>query len=223
MSQKKLTLSTKGVFTIRVIVKDSLGNTVDKQMDYSVGIQNNSYISKEYVCPGNIIYMYGRGYSGVEGGITIAYYYKLSTKNTWNMISDGFEAVGMKTLILYKTGTYDLRIVIKDSAGNIADKQFKVVVDDTPLVNTSRISSTALNAGQTVKLFGSATGAAGTAKYYYQYKPSHKTNWTNLSNGYVTDTEFSHTVSKAGSFDYRVTVSDQRGKTSEKKFTVVFS
>ena len=222
-TSKTLAMRKNGVYNVRVIVKDSLGNTVDKQMDYSVGIQNNSYISKEYVCPGNIIYMYGRGYSGVEGGITFAYYYKLSTKNTWNMISDGFEAVGMKTLILSKTGTYDLRIVIKDSAGNIADKQFKVVVDDTPLVNVSTINSTSLNAGQTVKLYGAATGAAGTAKYYYQYKPSYKTNWTNLSNGYVTDTEFSHTVSKAGSFDYRVTVSDQRGKTSEKKFTVVFS
>ena len=54
------------------------------------------------------------------------YCYKLSTKASWNRITDSFVSDTSKFLKLGKAGEYDVKVIAKDSNGAASEKTFNV-------------------------------------------------------------------------------------------------
>ena len=88
-------------------------------------LENTSSVDNEAVPAGSKVTITGSAKGG-SPDYTYAYFYKLSTKNSWNKISDGFVSDTSQTLKLGKPGEFELRVIVKDSDGRTDEKRFVV-------------------------------------------------------------------------------------------------
>ena len=220
-TSQTLKLGKVGDYDIKVIVKDSDGCTIEKLLKVTaIGpVVNNSTLSEDETFIGSDVSINAAA-TGGSGEYTYAYFYKLSTKNSWNKLSDGFVSDTSMSLKQGKVGEYDVRVIAKDSAGKTKDKVMKLTVKKL-LENTTTISDDEIALKSWVYIAASAEGISGEYTFAYLYKMSSKNTWNKLSDGFVSDTSMSLKLGKAGDFDIRVIAKDGDGRTDEKRFVVM--
>ena len=88
---------------------------------------NNTVLSADAVSKGETVQIDASAAGGLAP-YTYAYFYKLSTKGSWNKLSDGYISDTSSSVKLGKVGTYNIKVITKDSAGTKAEKIFTVDV-----------------------------------------------------------------------------------------------
>ena len=132
-----------GEYDIKVIAKDSKGKTSEKTFKLTVSdppLVNRTKISATTIYQGGSVTITPTA-TGGKAPYTFTYYYKLTTKNSWNKFTGN-------TLKMGKTGAYDLRTVATDSTGATSEKKFIIKVKPAPaLENTSTVSASSMKTG----------------------------------------------------------------------------
>lgn len=213
-------------YDIKVVVKDAKDNTAEKLFKLTVtpppALENTS--TTESVLVVNTALKITGSASGGTAPYTYAYYYKRSVNDKWIAIGTEFTTKTSASFTPKATADYDVKVVVKDSAGTTADKVFAVnVVSSIPLTNDSIISASEVNVNKAVKLTGKASGGTSPYTYAFYYKRSVNTTWKTIGTAYGTATTATLKPTAAASYDIKICVKDSTGKIEEKLFTVTAS
>ena len=208
-------------YDVCVKVKDSTGTEVKKFFTVTVSgsneLTNNSTISAESITLGNTITVKG----AAAGGTTpykYAVYYKASSASTWTE-KQSFSANASVSIKFAGTGTKDVCVKVRDSAGTVVKKYFTVKVTNAELANTSTLSATSIALGNTITVNASATGGTTPYKYAVYYKASSASTWTTKQN-FSANSSVSIKFAGTGTKDVCVKVRDNAGTVVKKYFTV---
>ena len=184
-------------------------------------LTNTSWVNAEKVQIGDDIRVTG-GAEGGSGGYTYAYYFKRSVNTKWNKIGTEFGTASYAITIPKAATDYDMKVVVKDSEGNTAEKIFKVTaVESLPLTNISLINTpAAISTGKTVTLAGRYVGGTKPVKYEFYFKRSANTKWNKLSYGNEKQTYAKFTPTKAAEYDLKAVAIDKDGTKSEKIYNI---
>ena len=221
------TLNKEGVYTAKVIAKDSAGTTVSKifsveAMDLGTdSLTNNSSVSSTNVTAGTKVTITGKA-SGGTTPYKYAYYYKRSTNTKWNVLGTEFGTATSAYFTPTAAADYDVKVDVKDNAGTVVSKQFTVKVsgDTSALTNKSTIIATKAQIGDDVRVTGAAAGGSGSYTYAFYFKRSANSKWNKIGTEFGTKTYAVMIPTAAADYDMKVIVKDSKGATAEKKFTV---
>jgi len=210
-------------YDIRVKVKDKVGTVVNKDFTVKVtgstALTNKSTISATKIGIGSNVVVTGAA-SGGTSPYQYAAYYKKASSTTYTKLRD--YSTNTKITVTPKASTtYDIRVKVKDKKGTVSNKDFTVIVTNTPteLTNKSTISATKISLGKSVTVTGAASG--GTTPYYYcaYYKKASSAEYTQVC-GYSKTTKIIVTPKAATTYNIRVKVKDGKGTVVRKDFTV---
>lgn len=214
----RFTPKSTGVYNLCIKVKDSKGTVVKKFIDVTVksALVNNSTVSSSRIAMGASLTVTGAA-SGGSGGYQYAIYYKRTSVSSYTLGRS--YAASTKMVITPKhSGDYNVRVKLKDSNGKIVNKDFIINVGPA-LSNTSKISSTSIYRGNSVKLTCSATGGKSPYVYAVFYKKVSSSTWTK-ARGYESGTTVTVTPKYADKYVVRVKAKDSADKIVNKDFTV---
>ena len=204
-----------GTYTIRTYVNDSTGAAARKDFTVTVtgGFANNTTISSTSVTVGNSVTVTGAA-SGGSGSYSYEFYSKKSTATKFTKFGSSATATFKPT----SSGTYTIRVYAKDTAGNVAGKDFTVTATGG-FANNTTVSSTSIALGSSVTVTGVATGGSGTYTYEFYSKKSTATKFVKF--GSSASATFKPTA--AGTYTIRTYVKDTAGNVAAKDFTITVS
>ena len=196
-------------YTISVKAKDESGTVKEKKFTVAVNkvLANNSTVAADTVTLNEFVVINGQS-TGGSGEKTYKYEYKLSSSDEWTVLSD----FSNNASFLFKpseTGTYDIRVTVKDAKGTSSEKLLSVNVADI-LTNTSTLSAGTIVLGKSVTVTGSAAGGKGDYQYAYMYKKFSQKNWTQIAD-YSTNNSVQITPKGYGDYQVCVKVKDSNG------------
>ena len=182
---------------------------------------NNSEISASEITKGDTVTLT----SSAQGGTvpyTYAYYSKLSSASEWQLIGSEFFSKANETFTPQTAGVYDIRITIKDSDEQTADKTFSLKVNEpvAALVNKSTVVSEKAQIGDDVRLTGAAEGGTGSYRYAYYFKRSVNSKWSKIGTEFGTSTHATLVPLAAADYDLKVIIKDSKGTRAQKIFKV---
>ena len=177
---------------------------------------NKSTVSASTVVTGNSVKITGSAQGG-SGSYKYAVYYMNNADKKWIKVQDYKSSVTEQAAFKTK-GTYTLRVKVKDSVGNITNKDFKITVNDK-LTNTSKISAATIDLGKTVTVTASAAGGTSPYKYAFYYKDMNASSWTTKQD-FSTNSVSTLKFSKAGTYNICIKIKDSKGTVAKKYFTV---
>ena len=187
-----------------VKISKSISVTVEEGEEQpETELVNECSINSSYVTTGTRTRMFGAA-SGGSGEYTYAYYYKKTTAKYWKTLGTeyGTDTLAVVTLSI---GDFDIRISVKDSKGNVADKTFKVNVSDgksAAFENNSTISTTGTKSEVRVFFYGAASDS--TCRYAYYYKRTTARAWTVLGTEFGTQKTVAFTPKSEGEFNVKI-------------------
>ena len=214
-----------GTYDVRIIVKDGSGTTAAKTTTVTVNdentLVNNSWINAEKVQIGDDIRVTGVAEGG-SGGYKYAFYFKRRANSKWNKIGEEFGTKTYGITVPKAAADYDMKVVVKDSKGNTAQKIFRVtVVESLPLTNISLINTpTDISVGKTVTIAGRQVGGAKPFTYEFYFKRSTNSKWNKLSYGSEKKTYAKFTPTTAAQYDLKAVVIDSEGTKAEKTYKI---
>ena len=214
----KIKPKSSGKYDVLIKVKDKAGNLAKKTFTLTVNtaVVNNSRLSATTVAYGNTVTVTGAA-SGGNGSYQYAIYYKKATASSYSRARD-YSTTATFTFKPAAAVNYNIKVRVKDSLNQLADKEFTLTVTGG-LKNNSAVSATSVKAGSTVTVRCSASGGTTPYQYAVYYKRSTATAFSRVSD-YSTAT--TATVKLAGKYTYqiRVKVKDASGNVVSKDFTV---
>ena len=216
-----ITPAGTGAYDIRVNVKDALGNVVSQNLTVTVfnTLKNTSKLSATTVTTDKTVTVTCSSTGGLGTKQYKVTYYDPDTKK-WVTVKN-YSTANTATLNIGKTGFFTVRTTVKDEAGTEAVKDITLNIYGV-LTNTSTISTTTAKLGDTVTVYGSATGAKGAVRYEYTYYNSKTKTWYTAKD-YSTDTSAAIKISLPGKYTVRVRCKDTRNTATKKDFTVTVS
>ncbi len=119
-------------YDIKVIVKDSEGTTSEKLFTVKavkeLELTNVSVVGRTSINLGTAIPMVGKAVGGKGEPYTYSFYFKRSANTNWKLLGEKFQTTASARFKPTATGTYDIRIDVKDSSGTIVKKFFTATV-----------------------------------------------------------------------------------------------
>ena len=198
----------------------NLGYYTSSGYQYTVkpaeALTNNSTLSSTSITLGNSITINGKA-SGGTSPYTYKFESKHSTSSNYHVIKD-FSSTATTSWQPGKTGTYTIRITVKDKAGKTASKTFTLTVK-SELQNNSKLSATSIKLGSSVKVTGSATGGTAPYTYSYYYRKTTTPSWTAKAEN-TTSTSVTITPGAATSYEIKVVVKDSTGNSSTRIYSL---
>jgi len=207
--------------TANITVRTSNGKTAVCKVTVTDKLVNTSWLNAEKVQIGDDIRVTGEAEGGA-GGYKYAFYFKRSANSKWNKIGEEFGAKTYGITVPKAAADYDMKVIVKDSAGNTAQKIFKVtVVESLPLTNISLINTpTEISVGKTVTIAGRQVGGAKPFTYEFYFKRSANSKWNKLSYGSDKHTYAKFTPTTAAEYDLKAVVIDSKGTKAEKIYKI---
>ena len=208
-----------GTYSFVIRVKDGAGANARKEFSVKVtaGLTNTSKVSATSITLGSTVTVTASA-TGGTGTKKYAVYYKKSTASTWTTGHSYSTTTTIKVTPKH-TGTYTIRVKVKDGTGTEVNKDFKVTVNSSTLANTSKVSATTISKGNSIKVTCSSTGGVGTKKYAVWYKKSTQSSYTQVKK-YSTTTTATVTPKGTGKYYISVKVKDGNGNIKKKAFTI---
>lgn len=208
---KKLRVIIRTIPTVRVFSRTKLAE----------GLANNSTINTEIAQIGDDIRLTGAA-SGGTGSYRYAFYFKRSSNSKWNKMGTEFGTKSYAVLVPTAAASYDLKVIVKDSAGNTAEKTFTAVsYESLPLTNISTISTgTTVSVGKTITIAGRTIGGTKPCTFEFYFKRSANSKWNKLSYGSAGMTYAKFTPTAAASYDLKCVATDSTGTVSVKTYTI---
>jgi len=159
--------------------------------------------------------------TGGTAPYTYSYYYKKASDTSWSTKAANTTAASV-TIKPGSAVTYQVKVDVTDSAGTTKSKTMSVTVNpsgNTNLVNKSSVKSSTITLGDSIVVYGSATGGSGSYKYTYMFKQSSQTDWTTKAAN-TTATSVTIKPGSAVKYDIMVIAIDSTNKTASSMFTV---
>lgn len=205
------------------VYKYAVKNNIKVSTETVQDLVNSSTIYDYTLKTGDKLILLGAA-SGGAGDYKYSYYYTEpnSTKKTALATNSRSTKV---TKRLYKTGTYRISISVKDSAGNVKTKSFKVKVSDSKLdfKLTSNINNNSY-ASVKSKLECSVEPFNGSPDYKMVVygKIGKESKWVKLTSVKPDDKSFSYNLTKAGKYYFKIAIYDKNNEKEYKElqFTV---
>lgn len=213
---------TIGTYAVKIAVKDSTGMVSGKNFSVTVNeksdLVNNSTISSTNIMMGNMITLTGAASKGTSP-YKYAYYYKRTTAGVWVAIGTEYSAVTTTNFSVKSSGTFDVKVSVKDSTGTVVDKTWVLTIKEgSDVVNNSKISASTIIAGTKVTFTGAAAKGTAPYKYAFYYKRAAASNWTLIGSEFGSTTSASMTPSSAGQYAVRIAVKDATGTVAYKNY-----
>ncbi len=207
-----------GDYDICVKVKDASGAVKPKYFTVNAErlLKNKSTLSASQILAGETFTVNAKA-SGGYGDYKYAILYKKSADSNWVTKQD-YSTNSTLTIKPAGTGTYNVCVKVKDADGDIVKTTLNIKVNK-PLENTSAISSTSINLGDTVTVNAKATGGYGGYTYAVLYKKTSDTKWTTKQD-FGTNATVSLKPANATTYDVCAKVKDSKGTIEKKFFTV---
>jgi dienelactone hydrolase len=223
---KALTISnlTAGTYEFRLTAKDNSGNTDSDYVKVTVGGTANAVpvvnagTDKTLTLPTNSVVLTGTA-TDTDG--TIAAY-------AWSKVSGSTATLGGATTASLNVsalvaGSYVFRLTVTDNKGGKKSDDVTVTVKTSstniaPVANAGSDKTISLPTN-TLNVTGSGTDADGTIKYY---------KWTKISGPYcyvygVSKPTLQLSQMKAGTYTFKLTVTDNMGATGSDQVTIVLN
>ena len=228
---KSFSLSTAATYEVQVLIKDSTGKVASKDFTLKVtaasgSLANDSTISATSVAADATVKLTAKA-SGGKSPYTYTYRYRKSGTTSWKCVGSANVTTATKSFSLSTAGTYEVQVLVKDSTGKVASKDFSLVVKtsgSTALANNSTVSATSVSAGTKVTLTGKVSG--GTSPYYYtfEYMKPGSSDYTLIGSRNSTTVKTASFVPQtAGTYVARILIKDGSGKVVSKKYEVKVS
>ena len=227
-----LTPKSAGEFMFRIVVRDRLGKTAEKDFDISIvegnstAFKNTSTLSTDIIQPKKRLYFYGST-EGAEAPVRYAYYYKRNNSSVWRRIGTEFTETKSASFKPTSEGEYDIKIDAIDANDEIVSKLYSVIVSDKlsvntglPLENNSHLGAQTVASGTHAELIGEASGGTTPYRYAYYYRRTGNKMWRVTGTEFGTATNAFITPKSTGTFEIRIVVKDYSGETAEKLFTL---
>ncbi len=123
--------TAEATYDIKVVVRDAKNAEAEKLFTVKavkeLELTNVSVVGREKVNLGTAIPMIGKAVGGA-GSYTYSFYFKRSTNTNWKLLGDKFTSTASARFKPTASGTYDIRIDVKDANGTIAKKIFTATV-----------------------------------------------------------------------------------------------
>lgn len=205
-------------YTVRVDVKDSLGNVEQKLLPLRVvtPLINYSSVSESAIMKGESVTLTASARGGT-GGYNYAFYYKQNSQNNYTC-ARSFSTVSSVEITPCAAVDYDILIKVRDSSGAVVEKSHTLTVLPV-LKNTSSVSGSSVMAGKSLSLNASASGGSSQYVYAYYYKRTYENEWT-MFQDYSGDSQAVLTLRQSGDYDIRIDVQDASGHEVQKQFMV---
>lgn len=125
-------------------------------------------------------------------------------------------------LVPSSAAKYDLKVVVTDSKGQEATKNFTAeAVTSMELTNISIINrDTTVKPGTTITVSGRAIGGTKPVIYEFYFKRSENSKWNKLTYGNEKGTYAKFTPTKEAAYDIKVVAKDSKGATADKIFNI---
>ena len=214
--EKTLTMvcDKEGEYILRVNVRDSRGTVVSKEMPFKVHntLTNISEISDDEIVMGETATVTAKAKGG-KAPYTYAMCYKLSGAEEYTMFRD-FNDQAEAVFTPEADGTYSILVLVKDSLGVVADKEYTLKVNKK-LANQSTLSAKWAVVGNMITVNAKATGGKGDYQYKVSYKKASESAYTLIQN-YSADNTVAFEPNDVEKYNIRVAVKDERGVTAVK-------
>ena len=216
----ELTPDTATTYNVRISVKDKDGTVRTKTFDIKSEpvLSNDSTVSAARTTVGRSVTLTGAA-SGGTAPYRYAFYFKKSSDTVWSVKGTEYGSDASAVLTPGMATTYNVKIGIMDSTGNIQIKTFDIDVDKA-LVNNSRLSTTSAKVGSKVTLTGSASGGTAPYKYAFYFRKNGETEWKVKGTEYGTDTTAVLNPVTATTYEVKINVKDSAGNVQSKTFII---
>ena len=187
-------------------------------------VKNTSTVNSEKLTVGSRIYLTATAEGGTEP-YTYAFYYKRTTSNRCNTIGAEWGTSANEKFTVKSTGTFNIKICVKDESGDVVEKEFIVDVVDgksNAFINNSTISTVGAKPNTRITLTGAASGSEGY-KYAFYYKRTTAVAWTILGKEFGETTSYSFTPRTEGEFNLKIDIIDKNGELVSKQFSMTIS
>lgn len=129
-STAKVTPTSDGYYDFRILVKDSTGIAVTKTFKVTVkkantALTNTSTVSATSVKSGTAVKLTGKA-TGGTAPYKYAFYYKRTENSSWKTIGTAYGTATSGSFTPTSSGTFDVKVSVKDNAGKIVTKSFTV-------------------------------------------------------------------------------------------------
>ena len=186
---------------------------------FVVKLDNTSVINSDTVQIGDKV----RVSASAKGGTvpyTYAYYYKRSTNTAWKTLGTEWGTNSSAAFAPTAEADYDIKVVVKDSEGQTAEKLFTVkAIKELELTNVSVVGRTSVKLGSAIPMIGKAVGGAGNYRYSFYFKRSTNETFKLLGTKYTANASARFKPTTKGTYDIRIDVMDKSGKVERKFFT----
>ena len=219
-SSVAVSLTEAGSYEINTAVKDALGDIV--YLTKTLTVNYTDVTAKLTLAKSSIVLgqsnTLSASASGGTGTYTYAFYYKLSSASSWTTLQN-FSSTNKVSLKPSSVGTWDVKVIVKDSAGTVkyATSSFKTA---SSLAVTGSLSASSIFLGQKATATVKASGGSGTGYTYAVYlKQSDSTKW-NTKQDFKANTSVTFTPANTGKYDVCVKAKDSTGSVASKYLTL---
>ena len=220
-----LTPAYADTYQVKVNVKDSKGAVVSRIFTITSSaaaatLKNNSTVSTTSVTVGKTVKITGAA-AGGTAPYKYAFYYKRGNAANWTLKGTAYGTATKADLTPAYADTYQVKVDVKDSTGKVVSKTFAITSSSSKeLTNNSKVSTTSVKVGKTVKITGAAEGGSGPYTYTFYYKRGNTSVWTLKGTAYGTATTADLTPVYADTYQVRVDVKDSKNNVVSKTFTI---
>ena len=226
VSKGNITAKSAGTTTITAKTSNGLTATCTVTVKGAAisQLNNTSVVNSDIVQVGDKIRV-APSANGGSGQYSSAVYYKRSTASTWKTLGKEFGNTftqSNSTVAFQPTseGTFNIKVVIKDTNGATAEQYFTVdVVKELELTNISVMGRFVVNLGTAIPMIGKAVGGSAPYTYSFYFKRSTNTNWKLLGEKFQTTASARFKPTATGTYDVRIDVKDSSGTIVKKFFT----
>ena len=125
----KLTPTAAATYNVRIVVKDSKGAVSNRGFTITTtDLANKSTVSSASIKANTRLTITGNASGGSKKGYKYTYYYKRSTNTNWNTIGTANTTETTASFKPTAAAVYNVKVVVKDSAGTVAVKTMNVKV-----------------------------------------------------------------------------------------------
>ena len=184
-------------------------------------LENYSFVRPDICNVGDTIFVFGNAAGGTE-----PYTYKYSVVNVQTGkamdVPEGFVSDTPIEVKLTEYGEYDVRVQVKDADGALSNETLsEVMAYNKPLTNESTVEpgpTRAINAGETITMYGKASGGTEPYTFSYYFKRASANSWKTIKENTKAATA-TLTPTAVDSYELKVTVKDASGQTADTFFS----